>query len=77
MSLDQPTDISELREVLKQVVCQCPHQDDTDPDCPLCAFKQLPPDKRDAWLDALSDEEVMRFSRQHHHCFWGKLGDHR
>jgi hypothetical protein len=75
MSLDQPTDVVELREVLKQVLCQCPHQDDQDPDCALCDFKRLSPGEREVWMDGLSDDEVIMHSRRHHRCFWGKLGD--
>ncbi|MFW5845565.1 MAG: hypothetical protein ACOCXJ_05000 [Planctomycetota bacterium] len=74
MSLDMPTTPAEAREVLKKVVCQCPHQDDQDPDCFLCSYKRMSVDERCAAIESLSDEEAVRFAQKHNHCFWQKLG---
>lgn len=75
MNKDNPETPTEAREVLRQVLHQCPHQDDCDPDCHLCAYKRLPQQQRNAWIDGISDEEVLRFCNRHNRCYWGKFGD--
>ena len=75
MSLDVPTTTEEARTVLKQVIARCPLQHDKDPDCHLCAFKGRPPQLIESDVDAMSDEEVLRYCKKHNHCFWSKQGD--
>ena len=74
MSYIDITDINALKTFEYGLLIACPLDDDPNPpDCPLHDLRLLSIEERFKWVDALSDEECVRYYLAHKQCYVEKM----
>ena len=64
--------IEEARVGMQARILRCPLGDNPE-DCPLHEVRQWPVEERLAWLEAVTDEEVVELFKRHCECLEYKL----
>lgn len=62
------TQLDELRDVLLQLVEECPVLQCNPAQCPLYALRKLPADERLRWFKALNEEDLKYLAAYHFAC---------
>ena len=67
--------VEEAKLAMHGRILRCPLGDNPE-DCPLHELRKLPVDKRVAWLESQTDEEIITLYNQHIECLECKLEEY-
>lgn len=71
---EKTTSIEEARIGMHGRILRCPVGENPE-DCPLYAVRQWPLEKRVAWLESKSDDDVLELYNYHTNCLEQKLAE--